>query len=338
MKAFILAGGFATRLWPLTEKRAKPLLPLAGKPIITHLVEKIPVGIPVTVSTNAVFAEGFTEWKRSLGRSNVEIIVEDTKKDDHKLGALGATAKWIEERKITDDLLLLTGDNYLGFSMEDFLKSARPGVPLLAAYDIQDRAKASAFGTVIVVPPLPSGEGGRGERAGATHTRPIAAFEEKPSQAKTSLVSTGCSLLPASTLPVLLSFAKIHPDNVGGVFEEFLRKGIPVDCFTFTEAWLDIGSFPSYLEAHRLLVGETPMIAPTSTVTSTKFQGSISIGARTEVSQSDLTDCMIFEDCLVNDCVLRNCIIDRGCTLRGVDLTGKMLRAGTTLIAPERST
>ncbi|MEK7217912.1 MAG: NDP-sugar synthase, partial [Patescibacteria group bacterium] len=48
MQAFLLAGGFATRLWPLTEKRAKPLLPLAGKPIITHLLENIPEGIPVT--------------------------------------------------------------------------------------------------------------------------------------------------------------------------------------------------------------------------------------------------------------------------------------------------
>ena len=79
MKAFILAGGFATRLWPLTEKRAKPLLPLAGIPLLTHLVEKIPAGIPITVSTNAVFAEDFEKWKKAMSdkRLAISILIED---------------------------------------------------------------------------------------------------------------------------------------------------------------------------------------------------------------------------------------------------------------------
>jgi GTP:adenosylcobinamide-phosphate guanylyltransferase len=78
MHAFILAGGFATRLWPLTEKRAKPLLPLAGKPLLTHLLEKIPRDIPVTVSTNAAFANGFSEWQKMIDRPT-DLIIEGTK-------------------------------------------------------------------------------------------------------------------------------------------------------------------------------------------------------------------------------------------------------------------
>ena len=164
MHAFILAGGFATRLWPLTEKRAKPLLPIAGKPIITHLVEKIPAEIPVTVSTNAAFGDVFNEWKDDLHRANLEIVVEGTKHDDEKLGALGAVAEWITEHSIKEDVLLLTGDNYLGFHMQKFLESYREGIPLLAAYDIKDLKKASAFGTVITalspLPPSPLNGGG----------------------------------------------------------------------------------------------------------------------------------------------------------------------------------
>src|SRR3989344_9344796 len=150
MHAFILAGGFATRLWPLTEKRATPLLPIPGKPIITHLGEKIPAEIPVTVSTNAAFGDVFNEWKKDQKRSNLEIVIEGTKHDDEKLGALGAVAQWIIDRSIKEDVLLLTGDNYLGFSMEKFLETYREGIPLLAAYDIKDLRKASAFGTVII--------------------------------------------------------------------------------------------------------------------------------------------------------------------------------------------
>ncbi|MBI3332119.1 NDP-sugar synthase [Candidatus Peregrinibacteria bacterium] len=354
MKAFILAGGFATRLWPLTEHRAKPLLPLAGKPILSHLVEKIPAEIPVTVSTNAVFAEGFSTWKRGMNRANLEIVVEDTKKDDHKLGALGATAKWISETGLTEDLLLLTGDNYLGFSMEDFLVAYRPGTPLLAAYDIKDRAKASVFGTVILKasssgmgppsPTLPPMGEGRSETINKKINSPlpprgragvgvgaVLAFEEKPAQAKTSLVSTGCSIIPKGCLSVLLDFAKSHPDNVGGIFEEFLRRGIPVECFTFTEPWLDIGSFPAYLEAHRLLVSGPPIVHPESRVEGSTLKGSIVVGARSKVIDSTLADTMIFDDCILEDCVLRDCIMDEGCVLKGVDLNGKMLRAGTWL-------
>ncbi len=75
MKAFILAGGFATRLWPLTEKRAKPLLPLAGVPLVEHLVRDIPEDIPVTISTNAVFKEDFENWAMQYDRSNITILI-----------------------------------------------------------------------------------------------------------------------------------------------------------------------------------------------------------------------------------------------------------------------
>ena len=112
MRAFILAGGFATRLWPLTEKRAKPLLPIAGKELLTYIVEGIPADIPVTVSTNASFADGFKKWMDAITRPGLELIVEGTQRDDHKLGALGSIAEWIRAEKIDDDLLILTGDNY----------------------------------------------------------------------------------------------------------------------------------------------------------------------------------------------------------------------------------
>lgn len=334
MRAFILAGGFATRLWPLTEKRAKPLLPLRGKPILTHLVEKIPADLPVTVSTNAAFEDAFEEWRRDLGRPKTEIVVEGTEHDDEKLGALGATAEWITRRNVEEDVLLLTGDNYLGFSMEQFLTSYREGTTLLAAYDIGDISKASAFGTVIIDASPLSSAGERG--SGGEGIARILAFEEKPLQPKTTLVSTGCSVLPRSTLSVLLDYAKGHRDNVGGIFEEFLRRGIPIECFTFHEPWLDIGSFPAYLEAHRLLVRHETMVHPSSRVSGSTFEGGNTIDRDCVVTGSSLTDCMIFRGCAVVDCVLRDCIVDEGCVLAHIDLDSKMLRAGTVLEGNER--
>lgn len=316
MKAFILAGGFATRLWPLTEKRAKPLLPLAGKPIITHLVEKIPAGMPVTVSTNAAFQDGFKQWMDvmvSSANHDLELVVEGTRRDDQKLGALGSIAEWIKAEKIDDDVLILTGDNYLGFSMEKFL-SAYHGSPLLAAHDVGDLERAKAFG--VVVP----GESGR-----------VRAFEEKPKFPSSTLVSTGCVVLPKNTLPILMEFATVKPDNLGGIFEEFLRKNISVEYFTFSEPWMDIGSFHSYLDAHRELIGEKALIDPSATVTDTRMRGSVTIGKNCVIEKSELQDCMIFSGIRIKNCTLKNCVIDDSCVLEGIDLQKQMIRAGTTL-------
>lgn len=319
MKAFILAGGFATRLWPLTEHRAKPLLPLAGRPIISHLLEKIPKDIPVTVSTNAAFEEQFRAWATETSREKLEIVVEHTTNEDEKLGALGALAQWITDAAITDDVLVLAGDNVLGFSIADFLAAAEPGTPLLAAHDIGDRERAKVFGTVVIGPkPL------------RTAIHRVHSFEEKSSEPKSTLVSTGCVLLPAATLPILVAFAQHSPDNLGSIFEELLRGGATVECFTFAEPWLDIGSFGSYLAAHRLLVRGT-LRDTTAALRESTTTGSVSIGASSVVECSSLTDCIVFRSCTIRDCVLRDCVIDDGCVLEGIDLVGKMVRAGTVL-------
>jgi len=315
MHAFILAGGFATRLWPLTEKRAKPLLPLAGKPLIDHLLAKLSWEIPVVISINATFEESFLNWKSQEHRSNIEVLVEDTHKDDQKLGALGAVANWVTLEKINEDVLLITGDNYCGFSFKDFLAHFSPGVPLIAAHNIGDLKRAVHFGTIVPAP----------------DSKRVQSFEEKPAHPKSTLVSTGCSIIPKEYLSVLVEFSETHPDNIGGIFEEFLRRNIPVEFCAYTEPWFDIGSFDAYLEATRALVGEQVLLGPEAQCQETKTRGSIVIGKKSRVNNSSLTNVIIFEGCSVDDCILENCILDNNCTLKGVDLTNKMLREQTVL-------
>ena len=316
MRCFILAGGFATRLWPLTEKRAKPLLPLAGRPIVSHPLDHIPKDIPITVSTNAAFEDGFHAWKDAEGHEHVEVLIEQTKHDDQKLGALGALAQWITDHKIDDDILVLTGDNYFGFRIEDFLEAHTPNTPMLAAFDINDTEAAKGFGTVILK-----------EDGNEIH-----AFEEKPKEPKTTLVSTGCSILPKKTLPVLLEYAERNPDNVGGIFEELLEKGHSVHCYTFNDPWFDIGSFGAYLEATKELVGNQQLLADGANCDECDCHGSVVIGAHSNVRNSRLENVVIFDHCDIEDCELSDCIIDNHSKLKGIDLHGKMLREKTTLV------
>lgn len=311
MHAFILAGGFATRLWPLTEKRAKPLLPLAGVPLIEYLVRNIPEGIPITISTNAVFKEPFEQWAATLDRSDVTILIEHTQSDDQKLGALGATAQWIEQEKIDDDILILAGDNYCGFSFDAFLQKHEKGTAQIAVHDIGDLQLAKAFGTVL------------------TEGNTVTAFEEKPKEPKTTLVNTGCYIIDKSMLPVVIEHAKAKPDDIGGIFEELLQRGMTVKAFDFTELWFDIGSFDAYIEATKALVGES--VLSDGSIENTESSGSVVVAKGSTVEGSQLSDVVIFEDCIVKDCVLERCVLDRGCHVTGIDLTGKMLRENTTL-------
>lgn len=316
MHAFILAGGFATRLWPLTEKRAKPLLPLASKPLISYIVESIPDTVPITVSTNGAFADDFKVWQKSLQRK-VTVSIEDAGHDDQKLGALGAISRWIREEKIDDDILLLAGDNYADWNMAEFIELF-DGKPLLAGHDVGDKDIARKFGTIIT--------------EGAGNVRRVTSFEEKPQSPKSTIVSTGFYVLPKHTLPILIEYAKKHPDNIGGIFEEFLRQNVIIDCFIFTGLWKDIGSFETYLSLHKEIVGDKALTHRTTIVDKESvLQGSNDLGPKTTIEKSTLTDCIVFGESTIRDCVLERCIIDEHCTLEGVDLSDKMLRAGTVL-------
>lgn len=313
MKTFVLAGGFATRLWPLTERRAKPLLPLAGRPLLSYAIESLPRDMAMTVSTNDVFKNDFEQWKKDEGFEHVEILIEDSGSDDVKLGALGAIAKWVTEDSIDDDVLVIAGDNYCGFPLNKLFDQWTEEHALVAAYDIASLEEAKKFGTVV------------------TEGTKVIAFEEKPAEPKTTLVNTGYSILPKNHLPILVEYAKEHPDNIGGIFEELLRRNEPIDCFTFTEPWFDIGSFGAYLEATAKLVNNKVHTGTGAVLDASHTVGSVVLGENTAAKESELENVVAFENCQIEDCVLRDCIIDNNCTLKGVDLTGKMIREGTVL-------
>src|SRR5260370_7337500 len=95
MNALILAAGYATRLYPLTLNRAKPLLPVAGKPIIQWVVEQLEpiVGLErICIVTNNRFERDFVDWTASYRASRpvkFEVINDGSNSDSDKLGAIG---------------------------------------------------------------------------------------------------------------------------------------------------------------------------------------------------------------------------------------------------------
>lgn len=308
----LLAGGFATRLWPLTEKRAKPLLPLAGKPLIGHIIEKIPLHIPVIISTNQQFQDDFEGLKKQFPGRNIEVFIEDSRSDQHKKGALAATALVIDEFGIDVPLLLIAGDNFFGFDMQAFLDSYE-GRSLLASFDTKSLTAAKQFGVVDV----------KGKK--------LIDFVEKPVDPPSTLVSTGCYLFSPEDLMHIKDYSQLSADNLGGIFEYLLARKQEVDVFQFDEEWIDIGSFDSYLKAHAQLMSEHET-HQSSSITNSTIGESVHIGENVVIEDSVLEEVIVMDDCVIKDAHLRGCIIDKGCVIKGVDLTKKMIRAGSEIV------
>ena len=116
MKCLILAAGYATRLYPLTENFPKPLLKVGDKTILDWLIDDIgEAADSFVVISNHKFAEHFEKWAE--GRENITVLDDGTSSNETRLGAVRDIQFAIESLGIDDDVLVIAGDNVLDFSL-----------------------------------------------------------------------------------------------------------------------------------------------------------------------------------------------------------------------------
>lgn len=125
MICVILAAGYATRMYPLTENFPKPLLDVKGKSIIEWLIEDVEKTEKVSkyvIVSNHKFINKFIEWANGFAMKDKVVVIDDGSTDnDNRLGAVKDIAFAIEKLNIKDDLMVLAGDNLLDFSLVDFV-------------------------------------------------------------------------------------------------------------------------------------------------------------------------------------------------------------------------
>lgn len=128
MKCLILAAGYATRLYPLTENFPKPLLEVGGKTILDHLIDDIDLSGKVSeyiVVTNHKFAAYFEKWALGKkGKPCISVVDDGTSTNETRLGAVKDILFAVEKRGVNEDLLVIAGDNLLDFSLCGFIKYA----------------------------------------------------------------------------------------------------------------------------------------------------------------------------------------------------------------------
>jgi glucose-1-phosphate thymidylyltransferase len=234
MIAIILAGGYAKRLWPLTLDKPKALLPIAGKPMINYLVEKLALSNPpmhrIILSTNLKFQSQFQEWAKNSGYRGIELMPEKSSEEGEKLGAVRALAEIVE--KIGDkDILVLAGDNLFTDKLEGLLRfSHEKHAPTVALYRARSVAEAKRGSSVVI------SEDGR-----------ILKFVEKPEHPKTNLVGACVYAFPAGIRKRLEKYLELGlaTDEPGRLIE-WLHRQEPVYGYMLKDYLWDIGTIDSY--------------------------------------------------------------------------------------------
>jgi len=245
MKAIILAAGYATRLYPLTKNKPKPLLEVGGRPIVEHIMDKLgdlDVVDEVFVVTNNKFFTYFLEWKSGFeSETKITIVNDKTMSNEDRLGSLGDIRYVVETMKVDDDIIVVAGDNLFEFSLKPMAELfASKQRSVVALYDVKDRELARHYGIVSVC-----------------ENNIITNFEEKPIEPKSTLSSTGIYIYPKQVVEHLIAFTEQNDADKAGNFLEWLHKQEEIHCCIADEKWFDIGTIEQLEKARKEFKGVT---------------------------------------------------------------------------------
>ncbi len=294
MEAIILAGGFGTRLRPLTYSRAKPLLPILNKPMISYLIESLPEEVDkviLAVNYRKKQIEKYLE-KRNF---NKKIIVND---EPEPLGTGGAV-KFAEEH-ITGTFFVLNSDIICSLDLKKMLdfhreKQANATISLWPVDNVEE------FGVADVE------ENGK-----------ITGFAEKPKpeDAPSDLINAGAYIIE----PKILEY--IQPGKLISMEKEIFPKIIDdTDAFygyKFTGYWMDIGRISSYLKIHKFLMDKKNI--DNYQGKNNKINGDINkccLGSNIKIEENSKLDSVIIYDNaeIGNNVVIQNSVIGENCKI-----------------------
>ncbi len=244
MKLIILAAGYATRLYPLTLNQPKPLLPVAGKPMLEHVLDNIATVRSIDqayVVTNAKFAGHFEKWAAGYSRPNLNFgftIVNDQSTDDsNKLGAIGDMHLVMTTQQIDDDIIVVGGDNLFSNDLADFgVYCEQKKSPVTAVYDVGDLEEIKKYNSIEI-----------------DEDNRITYFEEKPKVPKSTLTGIALYYYPKSSLPLIHQYISEgnNPDQPGRLVQ-WLYTRVPFYVWKVPGLWYDIGSIETLEEANQV--------------------------------------------------------------------------------------
>lgn len=123
MKYMILAAGYATRLYPLTENFPKPVLALQEKTILDWLIDDVDSSGQIdeyVVISNHKYVHHFDAWVKTKTQK-IAVVDDGTESNESRLGAIKNIQFAIDKLGLDDDILVIAGGNLLDFSLIKFV-------------------------------------------------------------------------------------------------------------------------------------------------------------------------------------------------------------------------
>jgi glucose-1-phosphate thymidylyltransferase len=244
MKLIILAAGYATRLYPLTLNQPKPLLPVAGKPMLQHVLDNVCTIEAIDhayVITNAKFVNHFQNWADGYQSPDLHFsftIVNDHSTDDrNKLGAIGDLHLVLTQYNLDDDIMVIGGDNLFSNDLREFGEYCRQqNAPVTGVYDVGDLEQIKKYNAIEI-----------------DEKHRITYFEEKPKEPKSTLTGIALYYYPKPVLPLIHQYIAEgnNPDQPGRLVQ-WLYPRVPFYVWKVPGIWFDVGSIETLEEANRV--------------------------------------------------------------------------------------
>ena len=244
MKLIVLAAGYATRLYPLTLNQPKPLLPVAGRPMIEHVLDCLKPVREIDhsyVVTNERFAGHFETWadeyQAQRPESQITVINDHSSDDANKLGAIGDMHLVMTKHDINEDIIIVGGDNLFSHDLTEFGDyCVEKNSPVTGVYDVGDLEEIKKYNAIDI----------------DTEGR-IIFFEEKPKVPKSTLTGIALYYYPQLSLPLIHQYIEEgnNPDQPGRLVQ-WMYSRASFYVWKVPGLWFDIGSIESLEEANRV--------------------------------------------------------------------------------------
>jgi glucose-1-phosphate thymidylyltransferase len=243
MEVLILAAGFGTRLYPITERIPKALVKVKGKPVLDYIIKKlleVPEIEKINILSNTKFYINFIEWakefEKKAGKVKIKIINNGINSDLERKGAIADLKYSLQIINPEEDLLILACDSLFEFDLNKMISLRNlKNSSIVALKKLNNRELIKKYSCVIIEEDLK-----------------IKYFEEKPKNPKSDICATACYLLIEKDLKRIIDGNFYGKDNLGSIIE-FLVKNSQVYGQIYENFWIDIGSKEELAEAEKIL-------------------------------------------------------------------------------------